>query len=234
MTVILSADDAWTGRRPSWAPAVGGNRNLGATHCRGSTSRWGGSDIAVIDGAETAQLSELLLRVAAADKSAFAQLYDATSGRIYGLILRVLRDRGYSEEVAQETYLQIWRSADTYRPELGSPLAWMMTLAHRRAIDRVRAEQSGTEREQRYSARAHEVPFDAVADNVLSHAEAQEVLRCFSALTGKQFESVRLAYYQGLSSRQVAEVLGVPVPTAKTRIRDGLRALSRCLGVLRP
>ncbi len=92
----------------------------------------------------TTDLDALLRRVARRDTEAFAEFYDHTSSRVFGLVTRVLRDRGYSEETTQEIYLQVWDNAGNYDPAAGSPLAWLMTLAHRRAVDRVRAEQSAS------------------------------------------------------------------------------------------
>ena len=106
----------------------------------------------------TMDLDVLLRRVARRDADAFAAFYDATRSRVFGLVTRVLRDRGYSEETTQEVYLQVWRSAETYDPTAGSALAWLMTLAHRRAVDRVRSEQAAGKRESRYGAMSVDSP----------------------------------------------------------------------------
>ena len=97
-------------------------------------------------------LDALLRRVAHHDSEAFAALYDATRSRVYGMVSRVLRDRGYSEETTQDVYLQVWRTAESYDPASGSALAWLLTLAHRRAVDRVRSEQAASRRDSRYGA----------------------------------------------------------------------------------
>ena len=115
----------------------------------------------------TADLDVLLRRVARHDADAFAALYDATRSRVFGLVTRVLRDRGYSEETTQEVYLQVWRSADSYDPASGSALSWLMTLAHRRAVDRVRSEQAAGVRESRYGAASAEPAVDIVSDAVI-------------------------------------------------------------------
>ncbi|MBY6705500.1 sigma-70 family RNA polymerase sigma factor [Rhodococcus sp. BP-241] len=181
--------------------------------------------------AEADELRALLARVATGDRRAFADLYDATSSRVFGMVLRVLRDPGFSEETVQEVFLQIWKTADRYDPAQGSPLAWMMTLAHRRAVDRVRSEQSGTDREALYGSSTHSPAHDEVLESVTQTLESESVVRCLDTLTETQRESVRMAYYSGLTYREVAERLGVAVPTVKSRIRDGLIKLKNCLGV---
>ncbi|QII06444.1 sigma-70 family RNA polymerase sigma factor [Rhodococcoides fascians A25f] len=181
---------------------------------------------------ETDRLRRLMASVAQGDRTAFAELYDATSARVYGMVLRVLRDPGYSEETAQEVFLQIWRAAPNYDPNQGSPLAWIMTLAHRRAVDRVRSEQSGTDREAAYGAVSHTPEHDEVLETVTQRLESEAVVACLETLTDTQSESVRMAYYSGYTYREVAERLGVAVPTIKSRIRDGLIKLKTCLGVI--
>lgn len=174
----------------------------------------------------------LLQRIASADAEAFAEFYDRTGSRVYGLILRVLRDPGYAEETTQEVYLQVWKSARGFDPGRGSALSWLMTLAHRRAVDRVRSEQSLTDRELVYETSNRSDEFDQVTEEVSRRAERQAVLDCLQTLTEIQRQSVTLAYYGGRTYREVATELGVAVPTIKSRIRDGLSRLRGCLGVM--
>jgi RNA polymerase sigma-70 factor (ECF subfamily) len=176
-------------------------------------------------------LTDLLLRVARQDQEAFAAFYAQTSRRVYGLARRVLIDPELSEDATQEVYLQVWNSAARFDPAAGSPMAWLMTLAHRRAVDKVRSEQSSTDREARYGAATQTIDHDDVVDTVTQRLEAETVVKCLDTLTATQQESVRLAYYGGLTYREVAEKLGVAVPTIKSRIRDGLLRLKACLGV---
>lgn len=178
-----------------------------------------------------ADLAGLLQRIAQQDESAFAEFYALTSRRVYGLARRVLIDPELSEDTTQEVYLQVWNMADRFNAEAGSPLAWLMTLAHRRAVDRVRSEQSSTNREARYGAAMQVKDHDDVVDTVTQRLEAEAVVQCLKTLTPTQQESVRLAYYGGLTYREVAEKLDVAVPTIKSRIRDGLIRLKTCLGV---
>ena len=119
----------------------------------------------------TADLDTLLRQVARRDRDAFAAFYDATCARVYGTVLRVLRDPGYSEETTQEIYLQVWRTAESYDPASGTPLAWLLTVAHRRAVDRVRSEQAAGKRDFRYGTTSIERPADDVSDAVISGDE---------------------------------------------------------------
>jgi RNA polymerase sigma-70 factor, ECF subfamily len=176
-------------------------------------------------------LSELLTLVGRGDQVAFETLYDRVAPAVFGLVRRVLRDAAQSEEVAQEALLEVWRTAGRFDPARGQALAWVMTIAHRRAVDRVRSERAAAEREARAASSASPPPADEVAETVESTLEAERVRHCLDGLTGVQRESITLAYYSGLSYPQVASALGVALGTVKTRIRDGLRRLRDCLGV---
>lgn len=165
------------------------------------------------------------------DQQAFAELYDRTSARVFGLILRVLHDPGYAEETTQEVYLQIWRTATSFDPAKGSAVTWLMTLAHRRAVDRVRAEQAHTQREAAYGVRVLGNEFDEVTEEVERRLEQQAVQRGLSTLTETQREAISLAYYGGRTYAEVAQHLGIGLPTVKSRIRDGLTRLKKSLGV---
>ncbi|MCH9733927.1 MAG: sigma-70 family RNA polymerase sigma factor [Actinomycetia bacterium] len=177
------------------------------------------------------ELDLLLRQVAQQDVDAFAAFYDQTRSRVYGMVTRVLRDPGYSEETTQDVYLQVWRSADSYDPSAGSPMAWLMTLAHRRAVDRVRSEQAASARESRYGAANVEPQSDHVADTVIHGDERRQVTECLESLTDTQRECIQLAYYEGLTYVQVSERLSANLATIKSRMRDGIRGLRRCLGV---
>lgn len=179
---------------------------------------------------DTADLGDLLTYVARGDQGAFERVYDEIAGPVYGLALRIVRDPAQSEEVAQEVLVDVWRTASRYEPGRGSAMAWVMTLAHRRAVDRVRSAQAAADREQR-AGRAAGPAYDEVAENVQNRLEREQVRRCLSTLTDTQRESVTLAYYAGYTYREVAELLKVPLGTIKTRMRDGLIRLRDCLGV---
>ena len=179
----------------------------------------------------TADLDVLLRRVAEQDVEAFASFYDHTRARVFGLVVRVLRDPGYSEETTQDIYLQVWRNAAGYNPAIGTPLAWLMTMAHRRAVDRVRSEQSATQRESKYGAANVERPADRVAEAVIQLDEQRQVSLCLDSLSDPQRECIQLAYYEGLTYVQVSERLSANLATIKSRMRDGIRGLRKCLGV---
>ncbi|GAA0465904.1 sigma-70 family RNA polymerase sigma factor [Streptomyces olivaceiscleroticus] len=173
----------------------------------------------------------LLTAVALGDQEAFGQLYDLVSGPVLGLVTRVLRDPGQSEEVAQEVLVEVWRSAARFRPDKGSAMTWVLTMAHRRAVDRVRASQARAERESKAALLERTPAYDEVSEQVEARLEGQRVRRCLGALTERQRESVTLAYYRGLTYREVAQLLALPLGTVKTRLRDGLIRLRDCLGV---
>ena len=175
------------------------------------------------------ELGGLLAQVARGDPDAYAAVYDRTAGQVLGIVLSVVRDPAQSEEVAQEVLLDVWRSASRFDPERGSAAAWVMTLAHRRAVDRVRSEQKAAEREQRVASAT--IAYDEVTEAVEARLDRERVRRCLGSLTELQRESVTLAYYGGYTYREVAELLGVAVGTVKTRMRDGLIRLRDCLGV---
>ncbi|WP_455644350.1 ECF RNA polymerase sigma factor SigK [Micromonospora chersina] len=176
-------------------------------------------------------VEELLQRVGRGDEVAFASLYDVVAPKVLGLARRVLRDPGLAEEVAQEALVQVWRTAARFDPGRGSALGWVLTVAHRRAVDRVRSEQALADRTQRAAAAGMEVPFDEVAESVSARLDREQVRRCLGGLTALQREAVTLAYYGGYTYREVAEQLKSPLPTIKTRMRDGLIRMRDCLGV---
>ncbi|GAA3568277.1 ECF RNA polymerase sigma factor SigK [Amycolatopsis ultiminotia] len=176
---------------------------------------------------------ELMALVVKGDERAFEQLYDRLAGPVYGLVRRIVRDTAQSEEVTQEVLVELWKTAPRYSAAKGSALNWAMTLAHRRAVDRVRSARASTEREHKATFEAARGrPFDEVAESVATRLERSQVRRCLRALTELQRESVLLAYYQGYTYRQVADVLSTPQGTIKTRLRDGLIRLRDCLGVI--
>ena len=171
----------------------------------------------------------LLSRVAAGDRAAFEQLYALTSSAVYGLALRVVRDPAQAEEVAQEALVDVWRLAARFDPARGGALAWVLTLTHRRAVDRVRSAQAAQIRDRRAAAAGETAPFDEVLEEIELRQERESVKLCLESLTEIQRQSVTLAYYDGLTYPEVAARLKVPLGTVKTRMRDGLSRLRACL-----
>lgn len=173
----------------------------------------------------------LLTLVARGDTAAFERLYEELSGPVFGMVLQVVRDRAQAEEVAQEVLVEVWRTAARFDPERGSARAWVLTMARRRAVDRVRSAQAAEDREVRAAVRSGSTAYDEVSEAVEVRLEQQQVRRCMGTLTDVQRESVTLAFYRGYTHREVAQVLGLPLGTVKTRLRDGLIRLRDCLGV---
>jgi RNA polymerase sigma-70 factor (ECF subfamily) len=173
----------------------------------------------------------LLLAVARADRDAFEKFYDRLSSVVYGTIRRVLRDPAQSEEVAQEVFVEIWRRATKFDPTRGGATTWVVTMAHRRAVDRVRSEQAAANRDEKVALLEDQRPYDSVTEAVEQRMDRERVVRALGDLTDLQREAVTLAFYGGHTHIEVAKLLDVPLGTVKTRIRDGLIRLRDVLGV---
>lgn len=156
------------------------------------------------------------------DEVAFAALYDIAAPRVYGLVLRILRDAHQSEEVTQEVFLQVWETSNRFNPTRGSALSWIMTIAHRRAVDRVRSAEAQRRRDLSEAERSLSTPFDQTAETAHASLEATRVRGALAALSTTQRRAVELAYFGGHTHHEVAQLLQIPLGTAKTRIRDGL------------
>jgi RNA polymerase sigma-70 factor, ECF subfamily len=176
-----------------------------------------------------ADLDKLLTLAARGDQEAFTGVYDRLARPAYGLIRKVLRDPAQAEEVVQEVMLEVWRTAARFDPDRGAAVTWVLTIAHRRAVDRVRSQAAAAEREQRAAQAATAV--EDVADSVEASLDAELLRRCLDGLTDIQRESITLAYYGGYTYREVAKLLDTALGTVKSRIRDGLARLRECLGV---
>ncbi len=169
-------------------------------------------------------LAGLLLRTAQGDHQAFSKFYRHTSRQVSGLVQRVVIDRDLSDEVVQEIFIVVWQDAAKYQSAIGTPMVWLMMIAHRRAVDKVRANQSSCHRDNRWAATspsAYHGVLDAVADKM----DARILIASLACLSTLQRESIVLAYFGWLTYREISEKLCVPVPTIKSRIRDGLQRL---------
>ncbi|MEO7589481.1 MAG: ECF RNA polymerase sigma factor SigK [Arachnia sp.] len=183
------------------------------------------------DPAANEVLAAVFARVRDGSEDAFAELYDITSARLHGLILSVVRAPDLAAEITQEVYVEVWRQAARWSPEKGSVRAWMHTIAHRRAVDRVRSVQKETERDIRWAGTTRDSEPDHTWEGVEQRLEVEGVRSALEELSTLQKEAVSLAYFGGYSHREVADMLGLPLGTVKTRIRDGLLGLRNAMGV---
>lgn len=196
------------------------------------TAEWDRGESDLPGGAEGDPLARLVQQTATGDLTAFEGVYRELSGRVFGIARRVVLDEAQAEEICQEVFLEVWRTCSRYDRSRGSVAAWVLTIAHRRAVDRVRSEQAASSRlaaAGRLEAGA--TSPDAVPEQVEHRLERERVRRCLRGLTGAQREAVRLTYYTGYTQRQAADLLEVPLTTVKGRLRDGLIRLRDCLGV---
>ena len=174
---------------------------------------------------------DLIRLVALGDEAAFEALYDALAPRVFGLVRRIVRDPAQSQEVAQEIFVDVWQQAARFDADRGRAVSWILVIAHRRAVDRVRASQASSDRDLRQGIKEFQESYDDVEDSVEAILESERVNKALGSLTEVQQEAIRLAYYGGYTHQEVAEILKVPVGTVKTRIRDGMIRLRDRLGV---
>lgn len=202
---------------------------MGSTTGAGSLSSTDRNDAGAVGTAETSEttkdLPTLMRAIAEGDQVAFARLYDQVASRVFGLALRIVRDRAIAEEVTQDVFLQVWRQAGEVDPSKGSTMGWLLTLTHRRAVDRVRSEQAQSDRLHRYESLNTTPAYDSTSEEAVGRIEAGRVQKALALVGEPHRTTVELAYFSGLTHREVAQRLDIPLGTAKTRIRDGLRKL---------
>ena len=182
-------------------------------------------------GGDSPRLADLLRRSALGDEGAFAEFYDATSARAYGLALRVVRNPAHAEEVTQEAYLDAWRSSTRFDPAKGSAAGWLLTIVHRKAVDRVRSVEAASARDETWNRETAPTDHDLTAEAAHASLDAARVRSAVATLTDVQRRAVELTYFGGYTHTEVATLLDVPLGTAKTRIRDGLIRLRDLMGV---
>lgn len=182
--------------------------------------------VVIMRSTKADELAPLMVRVATGDQQAFATLYDATARSVFGIVLRVLRNRAHAEEVTQEVYVEAWRSAARFDAGQGSPSAWLNTIAHHKAVDRVRSEERSTQREQRHlDASAVEWQAIDTSEVAVTNDEGRRVREAVAELPEGQRTALTLAYFHGKSQREISEMLQVPLGTVKTRTRDAMKRL---------
>ena len=175
------------------------------------------------------ELTTYIARVADGDQAGFASLYDLLAPSVYGVVTRVLRDPSQAEEVTQEIFVEIWKQASRYDVTRGGVRTWAVTIAHRRAVDRVRSEQSHRDRQAAVGAASREVRATP-EDEAIDAEDRSRARAAMATLPVAQREALELALYDGLTHVQIADHLGVALGTVKTRIRDGLTRLRTTMG----
>ncbi len=183
------------------------------------------------EGGRIDERCQMLLRSAAAhDPEAFARLYTLTSHRLFGVVLRVLRNRAHAEEVTQEVFLEIWRTADLYDPAREGVLGWMLSMAHRAAVARVRSSKGLSARVTWDVEPVAGFRVDGTPAGAGPTRQAARVLSSLDALTPVQRRALELAYFGGHTHAEVAQILQIPMGSAKSRIRNALIHLRESLG----
>lgn len=172
----------------------------------------------------------LLARIAAGDQSALAELYDASSAKVFGLAMKILGDRDAAEEITVDVYTQVWRKIASYDAQRGTPGSWLMTMTKNRAIDGFRS---------RYLERGRQVPLDEAAELPGHEATPEQysaglerqrlVQAALAVLSTEQRQAIALAYYWGMSQSEIADRLKLPLGTVKTRMRLGMIRLREVL-----
>jgi RNA polymerase sigma-70 factor (ECF subfamily) len=178
---------------------------------------------------EEETLAALLRGTAARDKRAFRLLYEATSAHLMGLLIRMLRQRDWAEEALQDCYLRVWNRADSYSPEKGHPLAWMMTIARYRALDLLRARRESVSLDEPGATPEPAAWRPGPDEDAITEQGLHRLDRCLETLPGEQRDALLLAYYEGYTHTELSSRLGKPLGTVKSWVRRGLQRLQECL-----
>ncbi|OFK91992.1 RNA polymerase subunit sigma [Corynebacterium sp. HMSC068H04] len=178
---------------------------------------------------EHERLNRLLVQTATADKHAFSALYDALAPTVYSVCLSVLRNPALAEEVAQDVFVEVWTSAAKFDPRRGNARSWVGRLAHGRAVDKLRSHVAAVQRDDRDSKLEHATFAEPIEDEALNNVEAHLLRRAVDEIGEPHSTAVALAFFDGLTHAELAESTGVPLGTAKTRVRDGVKKLKAIL-----
>ncbi|MDY7102447.1 MAG: ECF RNA polymerase sigma factor SigK [Actinomycetota bacterium] len=187
-----------------------------------SEMAFGRRRLRAVPSAGAPDLDDLLVRAGRGERAAFPDIYDALSGTVYGLTRRIVRDPELAEDVTQDAFVEIWRLAPRFDPERGSARSWMLTIAHRRAVDRVRREQAHRDRHERAESSHAPPSHDETSESVVLADEHHDIASGLDQLTDLQRQAITLAFYEGRTHKEIAQLLDIPLGTTKTRIRDGL------------
>lgn len=181
---------------------------------------------------DAASLQRLLSETSQGDQRAFRELYEATSSHLYGVLVRILQRRDWAEEALQDCYLRVWRRAESYAPDKGAPLTWLMTIARYRALDLLRAKRPEVEMPDEDEAPPLTFSASDATDPETRAVESEGLGRlseCLENLGGEQRQSVLLAYYEGYTHSELAKTMKAPLGTVKSWVRRGLMQLRECL-----
>ena len=190
-----------------------------------------GTTTAVNPSSVQSHESDLLVAAATGDQAAFALLYTMFSARVFGMARTVIRDPHLAEDITQDVFTEIWRTAPQFDPVKGPAAQWILRLARSRAIDRVRSAERSRTRTSNWDLRQEQAPRDLVIESVLLGIEQSAVRDAIATLMPIHREAILLAYFQGLTCSQIGDTLGAPVGTVKTRIRTGLIKLRELLAI---
>jgi len=180
---------------------------------------------------DSTDLAALIARIGAGDHSALSLFYDRTAPIIYGQLLSLLKRPEWAQEALQDCYIRVWRRSETYTPDKGEPLGWLLGIARYRALDVLAAKRSGAEMSDGEDELSDQVPDPAQSpeEGAIEHEGLQRLMRCLKSLSEEQSRSVLLAYYHGYSHRELSQTMKAPLGTVKAWVRRGLALLRACL-----
>jgi RNA polymerase sigma-70 factor (ECF subfamily) len=211
-------------------PVSSGDREIGRS-ASASTSRPDALPPSRAPDVQALRLAELLAQSALKNQRAFADLYELTAPKLYGVALRILRRQDWAEEVLQECYVNIWNHAGDYAVQKSAPLTWMTSIVRNRCLDWLRRpQQEATGQEYDIAVEAWQDDSPGPMEQLMNSSDAAALARCLRQLEAKQRQSIMLAFFHGLSHSELADHMRQPLGTVKTWVRRGLERLKGCLG----